>query len=493
MMQKITVHPTERLGRIRPELYGHFAEHLGACVYGGLCVPEDSSIPNTSGLRLDVIEALKRVRVPVLRWPGGCFADDYHWEDGVGPIASRPRRVNLWWGDDIETNAFGTHEFLKLCQLIGAKPYLCGNVGSGSVREMRDWVEYCNFAGDSTLARRRAQNGSPEPFNVHYWGVGNENWGCGGHFCPEDYAAEYKRYSTFIHDFPGAPLYLIACGPDGNKLEWTERFFKKLAGYRRIHGYAAHYYCGTAGTATDYNVAQWYELLHKSLYLETLIHEQRALLDQFDPQRRIGLIIDEWGTWHPPTPGKNPKHLWQQNTLRDALVAGLSLDIFNRNADKVVMSNIAQIANVLQALVLTDGEQMILTPTYHVYDMYKEHQGGESLGATFDCGDFSFRCGDKEQRLPVLAGSASIKEGAITLSVVNPHASIAAECEVELAGISSALQMSICELSHGDICAHNTFDAPDVLRPRAGNATLRGGRFKHVFPPASVSVFRFRA
>jgi len=492
-MQKIVVDANTRLGRINPDLYGHFAEHLGRCIYDGFWVPETSAIPNCGGLRLDVAAALQKIHPPVLRWPGGCFADDYHWEDGVGPREKRPRRVNLCWGDDVETNAFGTHEFMRLCQLIGARPYLAGNVGGGSVREMRDWVEYCNFAGDSTRARQRAANGSPEPFRVSTWGVGNENWGCGGHFCPEDYAAEYKRFSTYLHDFPGAPLYLIACGPDGNKPEWTERFFKKLGGYKRIHGYAAHYYCGTAGSATAYSTEQFYELLHKSLYVERLIIEQRALLDRFDPERKIDLIIDEWGTWHPPTPGTNPKHLWQQNTLRDGLVAALSLDVFNRHSKTIAMATIAQTVNVLQALILTQGEQMVLTPTYHVYDMYQHHQGAESLPATFECGDFSFRGGALSGRLPVLAGSASLKEGAITLSVVNPHASNAAECEIEITGVAESMSMTLNELTHPDIRAHNSFAAPETLRPRSGKATLRGGRFKHCFPAASVTVMRICA
>jgi len=341
----------EQVGEINPNIYGHFAEHLGRCIYEGIWVGKDSSIPNTGGIRNDVVEAMKRIKPPVVRWPGGCFADDYHWEDGIGPHAERPRRINIHWGQVIDNNAFGTHEFVDFCRRIGAEPYVCGNVGSGSPREMRDWVEYCNFLGDSTRVRQRTANGHPSIFPVRYWGVGNENWGCGGSFDPEDYAVQYRRFATFLRDFPGAPLFLIACGPPGNNHEWTRRFFQKFAGRARLHGYAAHYYCGTAGTATEYSVDQWYQLIHRASLMEELVVQQRAIMDEFDPDRRVGLIVDEWGTWHPPAPGQEPQFLWQQNTLRDALVAALSLDIFNRHADKVIMGNIAQTINVLQAMI----------------------------------------------------------------------------------------------------------------------------------------------
>src|SRR4051794_41066422 len=299
----ITVHLDEPGATIRPELYGHFAEHLGACVDEGLWVGEGSSIPNIGGLRSDIIEALRRLHVPVLRWPGGCFADDYHWQDGIGPRKDRPRRVNLWWGRTIETNEFGTHEFINLCRLIGAQPYLAGNLGSGSPGELRDWLEYCNFAGTSALAKQRASNGSPQPFDVRYWGVGNEAWGCGGNFGPEDYASEYKRFATYLNGFSETKPYLIACGPDSGRAQfhsdWTRRFFDKLARdgkVDRVHSFAAHYYCGTAGTATDYSTDQWYELIEKASRIEQVITTHRTIMDEYDPQRKVGLILDEWGT-----------------------------------------------------------------------------------------------------------------------------------------------------------------------------------------------------
>lgn len=490
MPAKIVIHPDEPIGLIRPELYGHFAEHLGACVDEGIWVGENSRIDNIGGIRRDVVEALCRLHPPVIRWPGGCFADDYHWEDGVGPRKDRPRRVNLWWGKSIETNGFGTHEFIEFCRLIGARPYLAGNLGSGSAREMRDWVEYCNFAGDSTLARRRGGNGSPHPFGVRYWGVGNEAWGCGGNFCPEDYAAEYKRYATYLHDFADAPLFLIACGPDGNKPDWTRRFLTKLGSFPRIHGLAAHYYCGAAGTATDYTTEQWYELIGRALAIESLITEHRAIMDDFDPRRRIGLIIDEWGTWHPPTPGRNPNHLWQQNTLRDALIAAATLDIFNRHADKIVMANIAQMVNVLQAMILIENEKMVTTPTYHVFDLYQSHQGGQSLRMSFEADAISYAAGNQRQNLPGLSGSASLKMGVLTLSIVNPHAMLPMEAAIELRD-RGVHEVTMSVLTDSDIAAHNTLAAPHRLQPAATTLQINN-EWRHTFPPASVTVFKSR-
>jgi alpha-N-arabinofuranosidase len=488
-MSRITVSIDEPIATINPNIYGHFAEHLGSCIYEGIWVGEDSLIPNVGGIRTDVVEAMKKIRPSIIRWPGGCFADDYHWADGVGPRENRPRRVNIWWGEALEGNAFGTHEFVRFCRMVGATPYLCGNVGSGSPRELRDWVEYCNFAGDSTLAQQRAADGSPEPLDIRYWSVGNENWGCGGSFCPEDYAAEYKRFVTFLHDFSGTPLFLIACGPAGNDAEWTRRFFTKLGQRRRIHGFAAHYYCGTAGTATEYDDTQWYRLIRRSLEMEPLILQQRAIMDGFDPERKIGLICDEWGTWHPPTPGHNPRHLWQQNTLRDALVAAATLDIFNRHADKIIMGNIAQTINVLQAMILTDGPRMLTTPTYHVYDMYQSHQGGESVRTSFETDEITFTSDGIEQRLFGLNGSASLKDGILTLSVVNPHASQPTEATVRLRG-GAATTASVTTLASEDLRAHNTFDQPNALVPQTRALRLDADNWSYTFPPASVTVMR---
>ncbi|HEV8604931.1 MAG TPA: alpha-L-arabinofuranosidase C-terminal domain-containing protein [Tepidisphaeraceae bacterium] len=474
MPAKLDLLLSEPIATINPNIYGHFIEHLGACIYDGLWLPNQGLCP-------EVISALKQINPPIIRWPGGCFADDYHWQDGIGPPNNRPKRVNLHWGSVIESNHFGAHEFIQFCRTLGAQPYISGNVGSGSPRELRDWVEYCNHSSGSTLSDLRRTNGAEQPFNVQFWGVGNEPWGCGGHFTPEDYAAEYRRFATYLLGFGDTPLHLIAAGPDGNDLDWTRRFFEKLMSGgadtpvhhpSTIHAFAAHYYCGTAGTATDYTDAQWYELLHKAAKIEDLILQQRALMDQFDPHRRISLIIDEWGAWHPPTPGRNPAFLWQQNTLRDAFVAAITLNIFNRHADKIAMANIAQTLNVLQALLLTENGKLIRTPTYHVYDLYKNHQGARSI---------------RIESASDLSTSASLKNTTLTLTVVNSKIAEPAETQINLHG-SSAILIRQTILTDPDIHAHNTFTEPTRLIPSDPRVLpLRGHSFPFTFPPQSLT------
>lgn len=487
-MAQITINPMDTIGTIRPTLYGHFVEHLGRCIYDGVWVGPDSPIPNTDGFRNDVIAALRRLKPPVIRWPGGCFADDYHWQDGIGPRESRPRRINIHWGEVIETNAVGTQEFVHFCRLVGAEPYLCGNVGSGTVRELRDWVEYANFPGDSTWARQRAADGSPEPLNVNYWGIGNENWGCGGSFSPEDYCAEFRRYASFVRGFGRRP-FLIACGPASNDVEWTNRFFRKLRkdywDFENIHGFAAHYYCGTAGTATRYTTDEWYRLIERGLEMEPLVIQQRAAMDAFDPHRRIGLIVDEWGTWHPVEEGANPAFLFQQNTLRDALVAATTLDIFNRHADKVVMANIAQTVNVLQAMILTQEEKMVVTPTGSVYEMYAPHQGGTAVRSIIESETIAFKKGDKDGKLPAVAGSASIKDKTLFLSLTNSHAENAIEVKVDLLGGARAIR-SVARILTGEIHAHNRFDQPEAIQPQPFKIEASGSSFSVTLPPACV-------
>ena len=492
-MTKITINPNDVIGTINPNIYGHFAEHLGWCIYDGVWVGEDSHIPNTGGIRNDVVAALKKMKPAVIRWPGGCFADDYHWQDGVGPRDQRPRRVNIHWGEVVESNQFGTQEFIRFCKMIGAEPYIVGNVGSGTVQELREWVEYCNFEGDSSLAQQRAADSallgaSPDPLDVTYWGVGNENWGCGGSFSPEDYCTEFRRFATFVRGF-GKQLYVIACGPSGNDVEWTVRFFRKLRhdywNFRNIHGFAAHYYCGTAGTATEYTVDQWYELIAKGLKMEPLVVQQRAALDAYDPERKIGLIIDEWGTWHPVAPGTNPRFLFQQSTLRDALVAATSLDIFNRHADKVVMTNIAQTINVLQAMILTKDEQMLVTPTGYVYELYSPHQGGAALRTVIESDDATYTAAGKEQQVPTFSGSASLKGKILFLTLTNAHATDAVDVTVEFLGGTTA-QSGTARVLSGEIHAHNTFDAPETIAPQNVALNVSGTTFTVTLPPATV-------
>jgi alpha-N-arabinofuranosidase len=486
-----SIDPAEPLGRIHPNLYGHFAEHLGRCIYGGIWAGEESPIPNTHGFRNDIIAALRRLKPSVLRWPGGCFADDYHWQDGIGPRLERPRRINIHWGEVIETNQVGTQEFVRFCRLIGAEPYFSGNVGSGTVRELRDWVEYCNFPGDSSWAKKRAADGSPNPLNITYWGVGNESWGCGGHFSPEDYCTEFRRYASFMPEF-GNELFLIACGPSGNDVEWTDRFFRKLhkdyRAFNNIQGFAAHYYCGTAGNATEYTDDQWYQLLEKGLKIEELVIQQRAAMDAWDPARKIGLVVDEWGTWHPVEKGSNPVFLFQQNTMRDAIVAANTLDIFNCHADKVVMANIAQMVNVLQAMILTEGEKMLVTPTGYVYEMYAPHQGALSLQAHIETEEVTFqRTSDQESRIPIATGSASIRGKRLYLTMTNSHAQDALEMKVNLLGGATIATVSGRILS-GEIHAHNTFEAPETVKPTQLEVGFRGSQIRLTLPPACVAA-----
>lgn len=488
MKASITVHIKKEIGKINPNIYGQFAEHLGRLIYDGIWVGPDSDIPNINGLRKDIIEALKVLHPPVVRWPGGCFADDYHWKDGIGSREKRPRRVNIHW-NSIETNEFGTHEFLEFCELIGAKSYICSNVGSGSPQEMRDWLEYLNYNGDSTLVRLRRENGCQDPYNVYYWGIGNENWGCGGSMSPKYYAYEYKRFATYAQSFNDQNLYRIACGPSSFMYNWTRGFFRNLCENKYlgcpwrlplISGFAMHYYCNSGERpATEYNEDQWYDMFRKARKIETYIKWHKKIMNFYDKKKRVGLIVDEWGTWHKPEPGTEPKWLYQQNTIRDALVAAITLDIFNRHADKVVMANIAQIVNVLQAMILTKGEKMILTPTYHVFRMYAPHQGGSSLRV-----DISTK---NEKKVPIISGSCSQKEKKITLSLVNAHANKNVLISLNLNGTKDIIAKSWECLSAEDFHDHNSFDNPTQVVPNQREPPLD----KLELAPASVNILSF--
>ncbi|MEM2905130.1 MAG: alpha-L-arabinofuranosidase C-terminal domain-containing protein [Candidatus Bathyarchaeia archaeon] len=489
---QINVALSEQIGTVDAKVYGHFIEHLGGVIYDGVWVGEDSKVPNIDGIRKDLVDHLRAIKAPLIRWPGGCFADRYHWQDGVGPRHLRPSRYGRW-RDVAESNAFGTHEFIRLCQLTGMEPYIAANVGTGTAEEFQQWVEYCNApAGSTTLADLRRRNGAREPFNVRYWGVGNENWSCGGGFTPEDYCTEYRRFTTWPPAF-GLDLFFIACGPAGNDLDWTGRFFKKYAGYRYgrtpLHGWAPHYYCGTAGNAVEYTDDQWYELLHKGAFMEALIREQWDALGEFDPKRNVKLVVDEWATWHPSGTELNPSHLFEQAcTLRDALVAALTLDIFNRHCEKVAMANIAQLVNCLQSLFLADGARFVATPNYHVYDLYKSHQNAMGVRATFEAPEVEFKVGSsgEKRKLFGLAGSASVKDGMLTLTVVNPHVEEPAEATITVLG-GETLEGRGVVLTHKDIHAQNTFENPKEVTPQRTDCAARGSTFTHSFPPASVT------
>ncbi len=463
---RLTIDADQDEGVINKNIYGHFAEHLGHCIYEGFWVGEDSPIPNTRGIRKDIVEALKAAHIPVLRWPGGCFADEYHWKNGIGPRSERPSMVNTHWGMVTEDNSFGTHEFMDLCEQLECEPYICGNVGSGSVQEMQEWVEYMTFAGKSPMADLRRKNGREEPWKVKYWGVGNESWGCGGNMTPEYYADLFLQFQTYLRNFPGNRLFKIACGSYESRFDWTEVVMKKAA--RHMNGISLHYYCGSgrkSRSATQFEEEDWFAQLQQALKMDEILTAHSAIMDQYDPSRRIGLMIDEWGAWHDVEPGTNRGFLYQQNSLRDALVAGLTLNIFHKHCDRVQMANIAQTVNVLQAMILTDKEKMLLTPTYHVFEMFKGHQDATLLPAYLQCGDYTFG----RDKIPALNASASRDtNGKVLVTVCNLDPNQKQELQCEIRGIDTK-NVRARVLTADTITAHNTFDKPEQVKPEPFN------------------------
>ncbi|SDK83086.1 alpha-N-arabinofuranosidase [Glycomyces sambucus] len=473
---------------INRHVYGHFAEHLGRCIYGGFYVGEDSDIPNEGGIRLDVVEALRALDIPNLRWPGGCFADEYHWRDGIGPKEDRPVMVNTHWGGVEENNHFGTHEFMALCELLGTEPYISGNVGSGTVQEMSEWVEYLTRDGDSPAVRERKANGREEPWSVKYWGLGNETWGCGGNMTAEQYALEARRYATYCRDYGDNKLYRIAAGASDFSYGWTETLMKQLShlGCQRVErplyqAVSVHYYtvAGTwadKGSATEFTDAEYYTTMAKAARTDELLTGHANVMDLYDPKKEIGIVLDEWGTWWNVEPGTNPGFLYQQNTMRDALVASLHFDIFHRHADRLVMANIAQTVNVLQAMILTDPDSgaLVLTPTYHVFRMNKGHQDAASLQVHV-VGGAPVKDVDGAE-LATVSVSASRKDGRLLVSLSNLDAGEAADVEIDLrGGVVAGLESEI--LTAGTLHSHNTPEAPEAVAPRAHDgARIEGGR-----------------
>ena len=402
----VSLRPQEAKDTISRFIYGQFAEHLGACVYEGIWVGEDSPIPNTKGYRNDALAALKELQVPVLRWPGGCFADDYHWRDGIGNPKDRPTLVNNNWGGTIEDNSFGTHEFFNLCEMLGIEPYLSVNIGSGAVQEAAQWIEYVT-APNGPVAREREANGRKEPWKLKFLGIGNESWGCGGSMRPEYYADVYRRYSTYMRNQPGNKLFRIASGASDYDYAWTRTLMDRI-GKKRMDGISLHYYTvedwNKKGSATDFNETDYYRTLGKALGIEPVLKEHISIMDKADPEKKVGLMVDEWGTWFDEEPGSTPGHLLQMNTMRDAMVAALTLNVFHNYADRVRMTNIAQLANVLQTMWITKGEKFYVTPTYHVFAMYKPHQDAVNSPLSVDCTYLS----DEQGRLvPSLSVTAS--------------------------------------------------------------------------------------
>lgn len=478
---------TQKKGKINKNIYGHFAEHLGRCIYEGMWVGKESPIPNTDGLRNDVIQALRDMKIPVLRWPGGCFADTYHWKDGIGPYENRPSMINTHWGGVVENNHFGTHEFLRMCELIGAEPYVCGNLGSGTVEEMQQWVEYITFDGKSPMSDLRSKNGKPEPWKLTYFGVGNENWGCGGNMRAEYYADEYRRYATYVRNYGENKIYKIAGGASVDDYHWTEVLMREAG--KQMDGLSVHYYTRTAkewsikGSATEFTENEWFAVMQNALFMEELVSKHSSIMDQYDPEKKVGLIVDEWGTWFDVEPGTNPGFLYQQNTLRDALVAGIHLNLFNNHCDRVQMANLAQTINVLQAVILTEGEKMLLTPTYHVFNMFKVHQDAQLLRLSLNSADYVV----DGQSIPKVHASASISdENKIHVTLCNLHPDEAENITCFIPG-GSFSKVSGSILTANQMNAHNTFENPDAVKPeRFDGAELKKGELLVSLPAKSV-------
>ncbi|MGG3306148.1 alpha-N-arabinofuranosidase [Paenibacillus lautus] len=496
MSHVITIHSDVSKGKINRNIYGHFSEHLGRCIYEGIWVGEDSPIPNTEGIRNDVLEALKQLNIPVLRWPGGCFADEYHWKDGVGPRENRKQMVNTHWGGVVENNHFGTHEFLRLCELLGCEPYISGNVGSGTVQEMSEWVEYMTFDGVSPMAAWRQENGREKPWNVKYFGVGNENWGCGGNMRPEYYADLYRRYQTYVRNYGDNKIYKIACGPNVDDYRWMETVMREAHPF--MDAISLHYYTIPGefwtgkGPATGFSEQEWFTTMKKALHMDELITRHSAIMDQYDPNKRIGLIVDEWGTWFDVEPGTNPGFLYQQNTIRDALVAGLTLNIFHEHNDRVVMANIAQVVNVLQSVVLTEGEKMILTPTYHVFDMYKVHQDAERLATNYSGVDYEM---DGEKIPQVSVTASKDQAGKIHVSLCNVSHTEQSDVTIQLRGLNDEVSKIVGQqLASDSLDAHNTFESPETLRPTTFHAfEQERDVLRAKLAPMSVTVLEITA
>ena len=493
-MAKFYINPGNKKGHINPELQGHFSEHLGRCIYEGIYVGEDSKIPNVNGMRKDVVKALKDIKVPVLRWPGGCFADEYHWKDGIGPKKSRKKMINTHWGGVVEDNSFGTHEFMELCKQLGCKTYVNGNVGSGTVQEMSEWVEYMTFEGVSPMADLRKKNGSKDPWTVNYFGVGNENWGCGGNMTPEYYGNLYRRYQTYVRNYNNEkPIFKVCCGPNVDDYNWTDKVMATcFAAPEYLHGFmdgiSLHYYTfpggwENKGSATEFDDKKWYETLKKTLYMEDLIKHHTAIMDKYDKNNKVALIVDEWGTWYDVEPGTNPGFLYQQNTIRDALVAGINLNIFNKHCDRVKMANIAQMVNVLQSVLLTEGEKMVKTPTYHVFDLYKHHQDAELVESYIDTEEIGL---EEQNMVPNLTESVSVgKDGKMHITLTNLSIKKAYSIDTEIAG--SKIKAVKGEIVGGEIHAHNTFAKPNVVKKaKFEDVSFKDNKLKFKIPASSV-------
>ncbi|MBL7749661.1 MAG: alpha-N-arabinofuranosidase [Chitinophagaceae bacterium] len=492
---RIVLFPEKARDTINKNIYGHFAEHLGHCIYDGIYVGDNQKkIPNRNGIRLDIVEALKKLKTPVLRWPGGCFADTYHWKDAIGPKDKRKQISNTSWGNVREDNSFGTHEFLDFCELIGAEPYLAVNMGAGTVQEAVDWVQYVNHAnGSSYLTDMRMQNGRSKPWNVKYWGVGNESWDCGGHMTAGYYVNEYRKYATMMTSYSNTEgLFRIAVGPGTEDYAWTETVMKEVPA-RRIEGLSIHHYSvinwSKKGSATQFSEEEYFRTMEQAWRMEGMIKKNSEVMDKYDPQKKVALIVDEWGGWYDVEPGTNGAFLYQQNSMRDAMIAGLTLNIFNNHCDRVRMANLAQMVNVLQAVVLTKEEKLVLTPTYHVMEMYNVHQDALMIPLAMTSKDYVMG----EKKIQAVSASASKdKNSIIHISLVNMDANNTQEIKIDL-GSLPATTVTGRILQAGKIQDHNTFENPDKVNPVAFNGvTLNGNNLIIKLPPFSVVVLALK-
>ncbi len=483
---KMTIDKSNKISKIDKDIYGHFSEHLGRCIYGGIYVGKDSPIPNINGFRTDVVEAFKAIKLPVLRWPGGCFADTYHWMDGIGPQESRKKIVNIHWGGVTEDNSFGTHEFLDFCELVGCDAYVSVNVGSGTIEEAANWVEYMTSANESPMTELRKKNGREKPWRVKYIGIGNENWGCGGNMSAEYYSDVYNQFQCFLR---GAEQK-IACGPSSNDIHWTDVMMKKCSGWGKMQGLSLHHYTiptgnwGKKGSSTDFDKAEYYGSLSNTWYMERILRDQKAIMQRYEDiegERITSLVVDEWGIWADVVEGTNPGFLYQQNSMRDAIVAAINLNLFNLNSDRVKMANIAQVVNVLQAIILTEGEKMVKTPTYHVFDMFTGHMEADLVYSNIENKQIL-----EDKYLPAISQSVSVDaEGKMHITISN--ASVDEEFDVDCLMPRAEYTTVSAKVLSGEFNACNTFEAPETVVPVEYNGVcLDGEKLSIKLPKCSV-------
>lgn len=486
---KLTIDRNEKLSEISRNIYGHFSEHLGRCIYGGIYVGENSEIPNVNGMRTDVVEALKEIKIPVLRWPGGCFADEYHWKDGIGEKSKRKKMVNTHWGGVVEDNSFGTHEFFELCRQLECEPYIAGNLGSGTVQEMSEWIEYMTFDGVSPMAELRKKNGQEKPWKLKYFGIGNESWGCGGNMRPEYYADEYRRYQTYCRNYGDNHLYKIACGPSGDDYNWTDKLLEIIKPWH-TDAISMHYYTiptgdwNHKGSATEFSDEEYYKTISYTLKIDEIITKHCDVMDKHDPEGKIKLIVDEWGGWYDVEEGTNPGFLYQQNAMRDAIIAACNLNIFNNHSDRVTMANIAQVVNVLQSVVLTDGADIVKTPTFYVFKMFCPHHDATLVKAQLDIPAVEF--GDTS--LPAL--TYSVSEGADgSLFATVSNCSLEEDFELEVNGEITSAQIITSEKATD----YNDFGKPEkvTLKDYDGFKASDGGSVI-TLPKCSVVSFKLK-